>query len=102
MEVNEISTNTEFFFQNLVNPYKIWIVITIFKYIEHQTEFHLVLNLSQNGNYNQNLVWINKIPKTFLCVYMSKILKKYSKILKNTQKILPAVLQCEINKKLIS
>ena len=27
-----------------------------------------VLNLSENGNYNPNLVWINKIQKRFLRV----------------------------------
>ena len=30
-----------------------------------------VLNLSENGNCNPNLVWIKKISKIFLCVYQS-------------------------------
>ena len=30
-------------------------------------EFRLVLNLLENGNYNSNLVWINKIKKKLLC-----------------------------------
>ena len=33
----------------------------------HQSEFRLVLNLWENGNYNPNSVWINKILKRFLC-----------------------------------
>ena len=31
-----------------------------------------VLNLSENGNYNPNLVWINKIPIRFLSVYIMR------------------------------
>ena len=29
-----------------------------------------MLNLSENGDYNPNMFWINKIPKIFLCVYL--------------------------------
>ena len=34
---------------------------------EHRGDIRLVLNLSEKGNYNPNLVWINKIQKQFLC-----------------------------------
>jgi len=34
-------------FRNLVNPNQIWIVITLFRLIEHQSEFRLTLNLSE-------------------------------------------------------
>ena len=36
------------------------IVITLFRKIKHQSEFHLVLKLSKNGNYNPNLVWFTR------------------------------------------
>ena len=48
----------EKYFLNLVYPNQIW----------HQTELHLVLNISEKGNHNPNLVWINQIQKRFsLC-----------------------------------
>ena len=46
-----------------------WIVIFLFRQIQHQSELFLVLNLSENCNYNPNLVWINAIPKK---KYLSK------------------------------
>ena len=55
-------------FRNLVNPNQSRNVITIFRQIQHQTEFRLVLSLSENGNYIPALVWVNKIPKRFPCV----------------------------------
>ena len=30
-----------------------------------------VKSISENGNYNPNLIWINKIQKIFICVYIS-------------------------------
>ena len=41
-------------FQNLVESNKIWIVITIFRHIKHQSEYWLVQNLSEKGNYSPN------------------------------------------------
>ena len=32
-----------------------------------------MLNLSENGNYNPNFVWINKIPKRYLIVWIPKL-----------------------------
>ena len=43
-------------FLNLVKSNEIWIVITLFQWIKRQTEFNLVLNLSETCNYNLNLV----------------------------------------------
>jgi len=39
---------------------------------KNQSEFRLMLNLSEKSNYNPNLIWINKIPKGFLCVYLPR------------------------------
>ena len=33
------------------------------EYLEHQTEFRLVLILSEKSNYNPNFVWFNKDSK---------------------------------------
>ena len=44
------------------------IVFNIFRLIWDQTELHLVQIQTENGKYNQNLVWINQIQKRFLCV----------------------------------
>ena len=60
--------HTENCFRNLVNPNQFWIVITLFRSIQHQQEFRLVLNLLKKGNYNQNWVWIYNIPRRYLCV----------------------------------
>ena len=38
-------------------------VITFFRLIQHQTEFHLVLNQSEICNHNPNLVGFNQIQK---------------------------------------
>ena len=35
----------------------------------HQSEFRLVQNLLEKGNHNPNLVWNNKISKTFICMH---------------------------------
>ena len=48
------------------NSKQICIVIKIFRWIQHQFEFRLVLNLSEKRNYNPNLVQISKIPTRFL------------------------------------
>ena len=46
-----------------------WIVISLFPIdLAQQSEFRLVLNLSEKFNYNPNLVWINKFRKRFLRV----------------------------------
>ena len=67
--------HTEKSFRNLVNPNHILIVITLFRWIQHQSEFRLVLNLSEKCNYNPNLGCINKILKR-LCV-RNILLTKY-------------------------
>ena len=46
---------------NLVKLHQIWIAITLFRLIEHQMEFHLMLNLSKICNYNPNFVCFNMI-----------------------------------------
>ena len=58
--------HTEKSFLNLVNPTQILIVITFFRLI---WEFHLVPNLSEKGNHNPNLGWINKVQKKIFCVH---------------------------------
>ena len=57
------------YFPKLVNPNQILIVITFFRLIYFQSEFRLVPNQSENGDYNPNLVWINNIEKIFLSVW---------------------------------
>ena len=37
-------------------------------------------NQSGKGNYNPNLVWINKIPKRFLYVYTAKIIVFFNNV----------------------
>ena len=74
--VYKTPSNTEKYFQNLVNPIQIWIVITVSQLIWHQREFRLVPNHSENSNYNPNLVLINKIQKIFLGVNMNCSQKK--------------------------
>ena len=37
---------------------QIWIVIFLFPFIWHQTDFRLVPNQLEKENYNPNLVWI--------------------------------------------
>ena len=64
----DVVVHKEKSFWNLVNSNRIFIVITIFRCIQLKSEFRLVLNLSENGNYRPALVWINKIPKQFLCL----------------------------------
>ena len=62
--------HTEKLILNLINSNQILIVITQFRLIYLQKDFRLVLNLSNNGNYNPNLDWINKILKEiFLCAF---------------------------------
>ena len=56
-------THTEKSWRNRLNPNQSRIIIALFRQIQHQSKFRLVLNLSENGNYNQNLVWINKFKK---------------------------------------
>ena len=46
---------------------QIWFVNTLFRFIQYHTEFSLVLNLSEKGNYNPNLVWFNQNQKNQLC-----------------------------------
>ena len=46
---------------NLVNSDQSRIVITLFRQIQHHSEFRLLLNLSEKCDYNRNFVWINKI-----------------------------------------
>ena len=40
--------------------------------IQHRAEFRLVPNLSEKGNYNTNLVLINKIAEKYLSVNLSQ------------------------------
>ena len=63
---------TEISFWNLGNPNQIWIVITLLRQIQYQSELRLMLNLWEKGNFNPNLVWINKIPKRFLCAWFGR------------------------------
>ena len=41
--------------------------------------FWLIPNQSENGKYNLTSVWINKIPKSFLCVWSQKCREKMAK-----------------------
>ena len=63
------STYRELFSESCQCIYQIWIVITLFRYIQPQSKYRLVLNLSEKGNYTPNSVQIDKIPKRFLCVF---------------------------------
>lgn len=47
-----------------VKSNRIWIVITLFQMIRHQTEFWLVLNILRKCNQNQNLIQCNKSNKS--------------------------------------
>ena len=49
--------------------------------IGHQTEFHLMLNQSEIDNHIPNMVWFNKIQKTFLCVEKNIQTKREQEIL---------------------
>ena len=55
---------------NLGKSNQIWIVITHFRLIMHQTEFGLLSYQSENCNCNPNLVWFNKIQRWFLWVQL--------------------------------
>ena len=50
-----------------VDPNQIWIVITISRLIWHLTDFRLVVNLSETGEYDPNLLWMKRIQDKFLC-----------------------------------
>ena len=52
-----------------VESNKMWIFIILFCLIWLQTKFRLLSHQSEQCNYNPNLVWLNKIQKTFLYVY---------------------------------
>ena len=54
---------------NIVESKKIVIVITIFRFPSHQTEFRLVANKLENCHYTSNLFWFNKIQNQFICTY---------------------------------
>ena len=68
-----VYTHTDKYIPNLVNSNQICITITLFRYIWHLSEFRLVLNLSKNGNYNINLVWINQIRDRFFWVQLAHL-----------------------------
>ena len=55
----------EKYFLNLVESALIWIVLNLFRLIWHWAEIRLVVNQSEKGNYNPNLVWFDKIQKKF-------------------------------------
>ena len=59
-------------FPDLAKANLILIVITMFRLIWHRTELCLVANQSGKGNYNLNLISVNKIQKRFLCAYNSR------------------------------
>ena len=48
---------TDVILLNLFKLNQIWILVTLFP-----------IDYRKKGNYNRNLVWINKIPKRFPCV----------------------------------
>ena len=52
---------------NLVRRSKIWILISMFRFIWHTTDFRLVPNQSKMFDNNPNLVWFDKIQK---CIYL--------------------------------
>ena len=60
--------HTEKYFRNLIKSQRNQIVFIIFWLISNQTDVRLDPNQSKNGKYNLILVWINKVPKSFLCV----------------------------------
>ena len=64
--------HTEKYFRNLIKSTRNQIVFTILRLIWNQTDVRLVLNQSENGEYNLILGWFNKIPKRFLCAYREK------------------------------
>jgi len=63
-------THTEKSFWYLFKLNQIWIVITLFRFIWHQTKIRLVQNQSKKCNYNPNYVKFNEISKRFLCVHI--------------------------------
>ena len=60
------SVNTDTYYLNLVKSNQTWIVITLYRLIQHRMEFCLALNQSEKCNYSPNLVYINQIWKRFL------------------------------------
>ena len=54
---------TENYFLNFVKSNQIWIVITLFQLIWHQTEFRSVSNQSEKSNYNTKFCLIYKDQK---------------------------------------
>ena len=60
--------HTEDSFLNLVKSYQIWILITLFQLILHQTEFHFVSNQWKKCNNNPELVSSDKIYLGVLCI----------------------------------
>ena len=62
-----IRTNAE---MNFVKLSKIWIVITFFRLIYHQTEFRSVKNQKEKCNYNTNLIQNKSETDSSLCTYL--------------------------------
>ena len=65
------SVHTEKSFRNHVNANQIWIIINLFRLVDDPPIGIPigVLNLSEKGKNNPNLIWVNMIPKRFLCVW---------------------------------
>ena len=53
---------------NLIKSYQIWIVVTLFRLIWHQTKFPFVSNQSERYNSNPSLVRMDKVQIRFLSV----------------------------------
>ena len=70
-DVHSDTLHTQKSFRNLIKSTQNQIVFAIFQLIWIKTDVRLDSNESENGKYNMILVWINKIPKSFLYVYTS-------------------------------
>ena len=57
--------HTEKYFRNTIKSIRNQIVFTILRLIGNQTEFQFLLNLSENDNYDPDLVQNNAIPARF-------------------------------------
>ena len=59
-------------FQDLIKSNCYQIVFTIYRLIWNQMDVRFIRNQSENDEYNLILVWLNKISKIFICVYILK------------------------------
>ena len=65
-------------FLNLAKLNQLWIVVTLFRLIWHQTKFRLVANQLGKWNLNPTMVWFSKIDNGLLCVQLLQAINEDS------------------------